>query len=210
MKNYKKLLIPSIYIGVVLFMVISTTIIVNGIKSYVNGGVNFNYTLDGVFDDDIKPVMGSNVDAIIRPYISENVKIWKTFYDYESDEKNQENSIISFENTYLQNTGVDYSCNEEFDIVAVLDGEVIGIEENEIYGNIITIKHNDNLITRYANVDNILINVGYKTSQGEIIATSSPSKIDANIKSSLHFEVEYKGDLMDPEKLYTLKVSDLE
>ena len=35
-----------------------------------------------------------------------------------------------------------------------------------------SIKHNDNLISVYSNVTNINVSVGYKVSQGEIIASS--------------------------------------
>lgn len=210
MKKYKMLLIPSVYVLAVVVMVLVTTMLISGIKSFVNSGNSFNYTLSDVFDGDVVPVMRENNEAIVRPYVSNNVKVGKYFYDYEADKTKQKESLILYENTYLQNTGVDYISDELFDVVSILDGEVIGIEENDIYGNVLTIKHNDNLITTYSNIDGILVNVGYKVSQGEIIAKSSSSKLDSTIKSTLHFEVEYKGELIDPENLYTLKVSDLE
>ena len=50
---------------------------------------------------------------------------------------------------------------------------------------------------------------GYKTSQGEIIATSDTSRLEESKKPTLHFEVYYKGNTIDPEEMYTLKVSDL-
>ena len=210
MKKYKMLLIPSIYVLAVVVMVLVTTMLISGIKSFVNSGNSFNYTLSDVFDEDVVPVMGKNTESIVRPYVSNNVKVGKYFYDYEADKIKQKESLILYENTYLQNTGVDYISDEIFDVVSILDGEVIGIEKNDIYGNVLTIKHNDNLITTYSNIDGILVNIGYKVSQGEIIAKSSSSKLDSNLKSTLHFEVEYKGELIDPENLYTLKVSDLD
>lgn len=210
MKKYKKFLVPSIYILSVIAVIFTTTILLSEIKSFASNNDTLNYTLDGVFDGEVIPVMGNTTDAIIRPYVSENVKVGKYFYDYEADEAKQKDSLILFENTYLQNTGVDYVSEEIFDVVSILDGEVIGIEENDIYGNIVSIKHNNNLVTTYGNIDGVLVNVGYKVSQGEIIAKSSLSKLDASIKSTLHFEVEYKGELMDPENLYTLRVSELE
>ena len=108
----------------------------------------------------------------------------------------------------MQNTGVDYVDDEEFEIVSILDGEIIGIEDNEIYGKIITVKHGDNLITRYCNVNNVLVSVGYKVSQGEIIASSNSSVFDNN--EMLHFEVIYKGNIIDPENLYSIKISELD
>ena len=91
-----------------------------------------------------------------------------------------------------------------------MNGEVESIEDNEIYGKIVTIKHNDNFKSVYSNVKDILVTVGYKVSQGEIIAASNSSKIDKEHASLLHFEVYYKGEAIDPENLYTLSVSELE
>ena len=96
-----------------------------------------------------------------------------------------------------------------FDVVSILDGEVISIEDNEIYGKVVKIKHNDNLISVYSNVKDVLVNVGYKVSQGEMIATSDKYKLDTNVNSLLHFEVYYKEKAIDPESMYTLSVSDL-
>lgn len=209
MNNYKKVLIPAIYLSAICVVVLCSFMVINIIKRYVNNTIEYNYTLDNVFSNDVMPVSKTSTDSIIRPYISDNVTVGKYYYDYESDSKKQEESLIHFENTYMQNNGVDYVSNETFDVVSILDGEVIGIEDNEIYGKILTIKHNDNLITTYSNVDGILINVGYKVSQGEIIATSKKDLLDKS-KELLHFEVYYKGNSIDPENLYTLKVSDIE
>ena len=109
----------------------------------------------------------------------------------------------------MQNNGVDYSNDEEFDVVSILDGEVISIEDNAIYGKVVTIKHNDNLKSIYSNVKNVLVNIGYKISQGEIFASSDTYKVDTKVKSLLHFEVYYKDNAIDPENLYTMSVSDL-
>ena len=46
-------------------------------------------------------------------------------YDYESNNQKQEDSLIYFENTYLQNTGVDYVNSESFDVVSVWKKSVI-------------------------------------------------------------------------------------
>ena len=210
MEKYTKILMPAIYFGVLGVMVVSVLLIVNGVKKFIAEEPNYKYTLDDVFQSDISPVVKTENNTIIRPYIDENVKVGKYFYDFESDPTKQEESLIYFENTYMQNKGVDYVNDEDFDVVSVLDGEVIGIEDNEIYGKIVTIKHNDNLKTVYSNVTNVNITVGYKVSQGEIIASSTSSKIDTTNKSLLHFEVYYKENPMDPESLYTLKVNELE
>lgn len=210
MNKYGKYFIPAIYFGVIVVMVLSVLLVINGIKNFLSENESPKYVLDDYFSD-ISPVMKTENDSkIIRPYINDKVKIGTYFYDYKSDAKKQESSIIQYKNTYIQNKGVDYISDEEFEVVSVMSGEIESIIENEIYGKVITIKHNDNLKTVYSNVKDILVTEGYKVSQGEIIATSSSSKINTNDKSMLHFEVYYKNETIDPENLYTLSVSELE
>lgn len=208
-RDYSKLIIPTVYVAVIAIMVISTVMILNGINNFLNDSVDYNYTLDGVFEGDLMPVVGDGDNSeIIRPYVSSTVTIGKYFYDFEADSAEQEGSLVYYENTYMQNSGVDYIDNEVFDVVSVLDGEVFSIEESDIFGNIVTIKHNDNLTTVYSNINDVNMNVGYKVSQGEIIGVSGSSSINSDFSNTLHFEVYYKGEVIDPENLYTLSIED--
>lgn len=209
MKKYSKIIIPSIYVGVIGVMVVSCLLVVSGVKNFLNERKDYDYTLDKVFIKDTIPVSKNENNMIIKPYTNDKVKVYSYFYDFEGDTKKQLDSLIYYENTYMQNNGVDYSNDEEFDVVSILDGEVISIEDNAIYGKVVTIKHNDNLKSVYSNVKNVLVNVGYKISQGEIFASSDTYKVDTKVRSLLHFEVYYKDNAIDPENLYTMSVSDL-
>ena len=209
MKKYSKIIIPSIYVGVIGVMVVSCLLVVSGVKNFLNERKDYDYTLDKVFIKDTIPVSKNESNMIVKPYTNDKVKVYSYFYDFEGDSKKQLDSLIYYENTYMQNNGVDYSNDEDFDVVSISDGEVISIEDNAIYGKVVTIKHNDNLKSVYSNVKNVLVNVGYKISQGEIFASSDTYKVDTKVKSLLHFEVYYKDNAIDPENLYTMSVSDL-
>ena len=65
----------------------------------------------------------------------------KSYYDYKAEEENQEASIIYYENTYIQNTGVDYVSKEVFDVNSIADGTVISVTQDDIVGQTIKIKH---------------------------------------------------------------------
>lgn len=210
MSKYSKILLPTFYIGIVAVMVLCVTLVVSGVKSFINERDDLKYTLDNVFDDNTKSVVKTQNNSIVKPFIADSVKVGKYFYDFESDEKKQQNSLILFEDTYMQNNGVDYVDSKDFDVVSILDGEVISIEDSDVYGKVVTIKHNDNLKSVYSNVSGVLVNVGYKISQGEVFAMSSKSKLKENDESTLHFEVYYKESAIDPENMYTMTVSDFE
>lgn len=210
MNKYSKILLPTFYIGVIAVMVLCATLVVSGVKTYLTNREEMKFTIDNVFDEDTTPVVKTETDTIVKPYIAESVKVGRYFYDFESDEKKQENSLILYEDTYMQNNGVDYVDSKNFDVVAILDGEVISIEDSEVYGKVVTIKHNDNLKSVYSNVDGVLVSVGYKVHQGEIFAMSAKPKLKSDYESMLHFEVFYKESAIDPENMYTLSVSDFQ
>lgn len=210
MNKYSKILLPTFYIGIIAVMVLCATLVVSGVKTYLTNREEMKFTIDNVFDEDTTPVVKTETDTIVKPYIAESVKVGRYFYDFESDEKKQEKSLILYEDTYMQNNGVDYVDSKNFDVVAILDGEVISIEDSEVYGKVVTIKHNDNLKSVYSNVDGVLVSIGYKVHQGEIFAMSAKPKLQSDYKSMLHFEVFYKESAIDPENMYTLSVSDFQ
>src|SRR5574344_2112500 len=202
MNKYSKILLPTFYIGIIAVMVLCSTLVVSGVKTYLLNRQEMKFTIDNVFDEDTTPVVKTETNIIVKPYISDSVKVGRYFYDFESDEKKQENSLILYEDTYMQNNGVDYVDNKNFDVVAILDGEIISIEDSEVYGKVVTIKHNDNLKSVYSNVDGVLVTVGYKIHQGEIFAISAKPKLQSDYESMLHFEVFYKESAIDPENMY--------
>lgn len=210
MNKYSKILLPTFYIGIIAVMVLCSTLVVSGVKTYLLNRQEMKFTIDNVFDEDTTPVVKTETNIIVKPYISDSVKVGRYFYDFESDEKKQEKSLILYEDTYMQNNGVDYVDNKNFDVVAILDGEIISIEDSEVYGKVVTIKHNDNLKSVYSNIDGVLVTVGYKIHQGEIFAMSAKPKLQSDYESMLHFEVFYKESAIDPENMYTMSVSDFQ
>lgn len=207
MTKIKKLIIPSVYVGAIILIISSIMLVISSINKYLTIPKDYNYSVETNFEN-IIPVVETN-NQIIKPYLSDNVTIGKYFYDFEANEERQQNSIIFYENTYMQNSGVDYISDTQFDILAVLDGEVISVETDDTLGNIVKIKHDKNIITVYQGIDNIEIEKGNKVNQGSIIGTSGTSKINTNYTTSLHFEVYYNGQLIDPENFYSLNLQDL-
>ena len=207
MTKVKKMIIPSIYVFAVILIIVSILLVISSINKYLTIPKDYNYAVETQFEN-ILPVVETQT-TIIKPYLSEDVKIGKYFYDFEADEESQENSLIFYENTYMQNSGVDYISETAFDVVSVLDGEVISIETDPTLGNIVKIKHDKNIITVYQGIDNVSLKEGDLINQGTIIGTSGTSKINTNYTTSLHFEVYYNGELIDPENFYSLNIEDL-
>lgn len=207
-KKLKRIIFPSIYLFALLIMVLCVYLVGSSMSKYLEKNKDFDYTNKEVFQTE-EPVMAEET-KIIKPYKDETVKIGKTFYDFEADAEEQEKSIIFYENTYMQNSGVDYINDKEFEVYTVLDGEVIDVKKDETLGNIIEIKHDKEIITIYQGLSKVNVKKGDKVTQGTALGISGTSEINPDYKSYLHFEVFHKGELLNPENFYNLNIEELE
>lgn len=213
MKSVKKIFVPTIYLIAILSVVGCILLTIMSINKYLTESEKFDYSINGLIDNEVKPVQGEDITKnnvkVIKPFRNEKVTIGRGFYDFEGEQTNQEKSIIFYENTYMQNSGVDYVCDEVFDVISVLAGKVISVDTDEVLGNIVKIEHDKNIITTYQGIDKVALKVGDVVSQGTIVGVSGKSLVNSNYTTSLHFEVNYKGELIDPEKFYSLNVNEL-
>ena len=106
----------------------------------------------------------------------------------------------------MKNTGVLYEAEEPFDCIAVLEGTVLNIKEDELLGNVVEIEHNSNLRTIYYSLDNVSVKVGEVLAQGDIIGTSGENNITESANNLL-FEVYYNGTLLNPEEFYLMDIN---
>lgn len=168
---------------------------------YVDGEITENR------DNDV-PVVNTDT-IIVRPYLDNSVSIAKTFYDYTSEAGDQENAIIYYEGTYMQNSGVDYASDNVFDVISVLDGTVISVADNDILGTTIEVRHSNDLISVYQSLSNVTVKVDDQIIQGQIIAKSGTSNINKDLGNHLHFELYYKGKIVNPEEYYNKSIDEL-
>ena len=148
-------------------------------------------------------------ETIGKPFTSEEVTISRHFYDPASDPSVQINSIIHFQNTFMPNTGILYTSPNTFDVIAVLAGTVESITTDDILGNIVTIKHSDNLRTVYQSLGEVSVSIGDTISQGDIIGQSGANKLMTDSQHMLLFEVELNGSNINPERFFEMKPEEL-
>lgn len=156
---------------------------------------------------DIVPVIEETDTFVLNPYLGEDIQEQIGYYDYKADKEVQEQSIIEFGNTYLQNTGITYTSNKDFKVISVMDGKVTKIYNNELLGNVIEITH-DNIINVYQMVKDIKVNVGDTIQSGIEIATSGTSKIFPT-GSNLHYEVIKDGKIENPKSIIGTNTKEL-
>ena len=173
-------------------------------KSYKD---DYNY-IDKPILNDLKPVI-KDTKTITRPFLDENVKIKVNYYDYKSTEDEQKSALIYFENTYLQNSGVVYGMDNDFDVVSILDGVVTEVKEDKTLNTIVTIKHENNVISVYQGLKDITVKKDEEISAGTVIGKSSESNMLKNYKSTILFELIVNGTNVNPENYYNKTIDEL-
>lgn len=164
----------------------------------------FTYVNSRVIDHS-KPVLSED-DVIIRPYQSDKITIFKKFYD---EENNDEDSIIYYKDTYIQNSGIIYTSETEFNVVSILDGEVIELKKDDLLGYTVEIKHQDNMISSYEGLKSVNVKKGDKINQDSLIGKSGEITLDVNLKNSLLFELIKDGKYVNPEKYFDKKIKEI-
>ena len=154
------------------------------------------------------PVVATD-PIISRPYTNGSVKIVKNYYDYQGEENVQEDSLVYYGNTYMQNSGVDYGMETEFEVVSILDGTVMEVTDDEVMGKTIKIKHNNDLISVYQSLGSADVKANDTVTQGMIIGKSGLSNVSRDLGNHLHFEIYYQGQVMNPENCYDKTVLEL-
>lgn len=154
------------------------------------------------------PVVGNDV-GIIRPYLNSSVTVYRTYYDYTSDVTNQENSIIYYEGTYMQNSGIDYTYTEPFEVVSILDGTITDVKEDRVFGNVVEIRHDNNIISVYQCIGDVGVKINDTVKQGQVIGKSGKSNFNLDSENNLHFELYYQGKVVNPESYYDKLLKEL-
>ena len=169
---------------------------------------SMRYVSSSILSNEI-PVMSTNM-IVKRPYNVSGVTVGHNFYDYKDEKDIQQKSILFYENTYIQNSGIDYVMKDAFDVLCVYDGIVTKVEENSIVGNTVEVKHDNNVISVYQSLSDIKVKEGDSIKQGDIIGKSGKSKISANLENHLHFEIYINGQVLNPEDCYDKELSKLQ
>ena len=206
-RRLKKSVIPFVYV--------SAIVLVLGCAYMIESLVNqegfkdedkYGYVSETIFDN-AEPVVNDDV-IITRPYTDPDITVVKDYYDYKADSTKQENSLILYESTYLQNSGISFGGKENFDVTAILDGTVSSVEDDELLGKIIEVKHENNLISVYQSLSSVNVKQGDTVKQGQVLGKSGTSNVEKDLGNHLHFELIDNGQTVNPNDYFDKKVEE--
>lgn len=95
--------------------------------------------------------------------------------------------------------GIDIKADKNMAVHAIADGEVIRVDKNSLWGNIVEIKHAGNIVSRYCGLgQDIAVKEGDKVKIKQSIGIVDTVPAEISLPTHLHFEMEKNGILVDP------------
>ncbi len=194
-RKLKRFVIPTT-LAVFGTLAILTALLMTPKESTLTDDRILNYVSNTILSQDIAVM--NTATKVIYPFTDPSVTTGKNYYDYKGEATDQEKSIIYHENTYIQNSGMDFVSSAPFDVVAVLDGTVTNVKEDELLGKTVEITHNNEYVSIYQSLSDVKVKKGDTISQGYVIGTSGTNKLDSDLGNHLHFEFCAGGQIVNP------------
>ena len=208
--NIKKLVKPVVYVGTLSVLFLSIAVLEKTTEEEtLVGQDDFMYVNSSIFTSNIPVVKEENEAMIQKPYVSDKIEISKKFYDRGATDEEKENALIYYNDTYMQNSGILYKSNDQFEVVSILDGTVINVKKDEILGNIVEIKHSNNLISTYEGLSEVSVKKDETISSGQVIGKSGKLELGEQLENALLFELIKDGKYVNPINYYDKKLSEI-
>jgi stage II sporulation protein Q len=209
----KRWVFPAIYIA-------SAALILTAVFWYQASSID-NAAKDNKFDYNATDLTGKNnnppamevntaLENIKWPLVNpEKATVQKPFYDVNGTDEQQEAALISYNNSYQPNTGIDITKNgESFEVVAALSGTVTKVNANDtLLGNMIEVTHENNVVTRYSSLTDIKVKEGDAVKQGQALAMAGQSLLNEEAGIHAHFEIRKDNTPVNPIEFFEKPVS---
>jgi len=106
-------------------------------------------------------------------------------------------------------TGLTYKGPDNFDVVSVLSGTITSIKQDDILGNVVEITHENNIVSTYQSLSEILVQENDVVTQGQVIGKSGTSNIDKESQNHLYFELNINNQTVNPLNYIGKKVDEI-
>ena len=135
----------------------------------------------------------------------------RKYYDINDSQENQELAVIQFGKKYFTSNGVALANKEntDFNVLSALSGEVLSVDESPIYGVVVTMKHENDIITEYSSLSKATVKVGDVVTQGAEIGVSGVCEYDSELGSHIYFKVMKNDTTYNPEKVIGQTIEDV-
>ena len=208
-RKLKPFVMPMVYALAFTALVLSLSVVDTIQNKQVSkADDNYTYVNNSIISSNVPVVKEETTEVTIKPFKSDNVEIAKKFYDTNASDEEKQNALIYYNDTYMQNSGILYKSNESFDNVNILDGTVVDVKKDEVLGNVVEVKHSNNLISTYEGLSTVNVKKDQLLKQGDVIGKSGKLELGESLENSLLFELIKDGKYVNPLNYLDKKISD--
>lgn len=106
-------------------------------------------------------------------------------------------------NDWRAHNGIDIKGNIGDNAIAIQDGKILEVTNDEIWGDVIVIQHGNGLKARYCGIK-ASVKADETVEQGQVIGTVTAIPIEDDGEVHIHLETEVDGKTVDPIKALNL------
>ncbi|WP_077329293.1 M23 family metallopeptidase [Virgibacillus siamensis] len=210
----KKWFFPAVYLtvaAVLLAFVVWYQNLENQMPDMADEQKSTDYYNPAENKNDAQPVIEQQEIIKMPVGNQDQAEIVTKFYDYNADTKAQKSALVLYNNRYYQSKGINIKAgeNKSFDVLASLSGTVKEVEEDPLLGQVVTLQHENKVVTHYASLGDVKVQAGDKVKQGDVIGTAGENRFGQEFGTHVHFEIRKDGEAVNPEEVFKQPVSAL-
>lgn len=128
---------------------------------------------------------------------------YKSFYKYPCEETiiagyTEELVKNDTMGDYRSHTAIDFKCAQGGKVVAINDGLVLSVENDNLLGKVVEIDHGGKLVAKYCGLNTVNVSQGDYVTIGQTLGTLGTVPFEVNSESHLHFETTLDGKKVNP------------
>lgn len=128
---------------------------------------------------------------------------YKSFYKYPCEETiiagyTEELVKNDTMGDYRSHTAIDFKCAQGGKVVAINDGLVLSVENDNLLGKVVEIDHGGKLVAKYCGLNTVNVSEGDYVTIGQTLGTLGTVPFEVNSESHLHFETTLDGKKVNP------------
>ena len=130
-------------------------------------------------------------------------EISRGFFDMSYDTEVLKEAMIISDTSIIESKGVSYKSTNDsnLSVLSVLPGRVIALDETENTGIVVTIEHNDGIISRYKSLSVANVKLNDEVGSNTIIGETGESLFDKEAGNHVHVELINNGNYVDITKV---------
>lgn len=158
----------------------------------------------------------TNVDVVVPEDekmilpIAGNYSIVLDFFDVDNPNA-LENAVINNGNSYFESCGISYAKedNTAFDVLAVFSGTVTDVVNDDLEKTIVSIEHENGLISKYYSLTDVTLKVNDKVKAGDVIGKASESLFNTSAGIHVHLELLKDKEYFNPTQCFNKTIDEI-